>query len=624
MSQTLKEKKIIRGILLYPILSLFILSVLLFSSLYFYFNQFKNEEIQEYKTQIIQDKENLTKNMLLSLVADINHDLVDLNHNIKLNLKNRIDEAQKIINRVIKNNPNKSKKELKILLKQILSAIRYNNGRGYYFVYNQTTKINLIHPIKKFINKNMSDFQDKRGTYILKVVDKIINQKGQGYATIYFEKPSNPNKEFKKIIYVKYIPKLNWVIGTGEYIDDAMNEFKKELLEEITAKRYGSNGYFWVHNTHYILLAHPFRQKDIGKDDTNLTDIKGQKIIQLFVKKAKEYKNGTFVTYYWQNPKTKKIEKKISFLYYLPKFDWVIGTGLYLNDLQPLIEKRTKQISSKINHLLLFLLFIILFVSLIMIIILYTLSQHTKTIFEIYKNDLEHKIEQAVNENIKKDKILQEQSKLAAMGEMIGAIAHQWRQPLNALGLNIQLLIEDFEDNKIDEKYLEEFEQKQMETIKFMSKTIDDFRNFFKSDKEKSKFSVLQSINEVIFILSAQLNNHNIEISIKGDDFEINGYKSEFNQVILNLINNAKDSILEKGVEGKIEIILKNNSIIITDNGKEIPDEIKDRIFEPYFTTKSEKGGTGIGLYMSKMIIERMGGELILEKPKKFIIKGLK
>ena len=232
---------------------------------------------------------------------------------------------------------------------------------------------------------------------------------------------------------------------------------------------------------------------------------------------------------------------------------------------------------------------------------------------ELYKNDLENKVALEVRLNKEKDKLLSEQSKLASMGEMIGAIAHQWRQPLNALAGHIQFIEDDYEDNLIDKKYLEEFVVKNMEFIDFMSHTIDDFRNFFKIDKEKINFSVKQKILTTSKITNLGLNDNHIKLSMIGEDFTVYGFPNEFQQVILNIINNAKDHIIQNKIQnGKIKIVIDSKGIIdIIDNAGGIPIDIIHRIFEPYFTTKEQGSGTGIGLYMSKKIIEdNMQGEL--------------
>ncbi len=221
-------------------------------------------------------------------------------------------------------------------------------------------------------------------------------------------------------------------------------------------------------------------------------------------------------------------------------------------------------------------------------------------------------------ENLKQQQLLQEQSKLAAMGEMIGAIAHQWRQPLNALGLSIQNLEYDFSDGQVDKDFIQRYVKKNKETIGFMSQTIDDFRNFFKVDKIKEKFGVKKAIEETVSIQEASLKKHHIALTISGSDFEIYGFRSEFQQVILNIITNAAYELKKNHIEDpKIDIVLEGEKISIHDNATGIADEIFDRIFEPYFTTKEQGEGTGIGLYMSKIIIEENMGAVLSAVSKK-------
>ena len=249
-------------------------------------------------------------------------------------------------------------------------------------------------------------------------------------------------------------------------------------------------------------------------------------------------------------------------------------------------------------------------------------DKKTKELQKVNEN-LQHIVDEKVNEIRDKDKILLQQSKMAAMGEMIGAIAHQWRQPLNSLGLNIQLLEELAEDGELKPDEISEFVNKNMQTIQFMSQTIDDFRNFFRKDKEKVEFNLKEIIEKTINLQKAQLEDYNIKVKTNLQDVTIKGYKNEFMQVILNLVSNSKDAILERRekigeeFEGKIEITdeIKDSKVIIKikDNGGGVPEEIKERIFEPYFTTKEEGKGTGIGLYMVKEIVERMDGSITID-----------
>jgi len=230
-------------------------------------------------------------------------------------------------------------------------------------------------------------------------------------------------------------------------------------------------------------------------------------------------------------------------------------------------------------------------------------------------DNLENLVKEKTAQNTKQLEVLQGQTKMAQMGEMIGSIAHQWRQPLNELGINIQNLKYDYKNNEIDENFISGFISKNKQTIEFMSKTIDDFRNFFRVDKKKEEFSIKQAIEDTLSIQLAQLKNYDIALNLKGDDLKVNGFQNEFKQVILNIINNAKDALIEREIQTPIiDIILEDNSISIKDNAGGIQKDIIDRVFEPYFTTKEQGKGTGMGLYMSKMIIEdNMGGKLSVE-----------
>jgi signal transduction histidine kinase len=223
-----------------------------------------------------------------------------------------------------------------------------------------------------------------------------------------------------------------------------------------------------------------------------------------------------------------------------------------------------------------------------------------------YYNELDKKIDEEVKKVKENEQLLMQQSKLAALGEMLGNIAHQWRHPLTHLSLLIQNLEMAYRKNKLDETYLENFKNRAMKQIEFMSKTIDDFRNFFKEDKEKSEFSANEAIKEVLFLLEGRLKNYNIDVKIIEEKEKIiYGFRNEFLQVIMNIINNAIDVLNERNIKNKKIWIKIGNIIEIEDNAGGIRKDIIDKIFEPYFTTKFQSQGTGIGLYMSKIIITK-------------------
>ena len=228
----------------------------------------------------------------------------------------------------------------------------------------------------------------------------------------------------------------------------------------------------------------------------------------------------------------------------------------------------------------------------------------SKPLYEFY-DLLNKRVFEEIEKNREKEQMLMHQSKLAALGEMLGNIAHQWRHPITRLSLLVQNLKRAYEYNKVDDEFMKKFENKAFEQINYMSQTIDDFTNFFKKDKEKQEFYIDDVIDEALKLIEGRLKNIEI-IKNYGEKQEIKGYKTEFSQVILNILNNSVDVLNERGVKDKkIYINLKNSLIEIEDNGGGVSDEIIGKIFDPYFTTKFQNQGTGIGLYMSKIIITK-------------------
>jgi signal transduction histidine kinase len=256
------------------------------------------------------------------------------------------------------------------------------------------------------------------------------------------------------------------------------------------------------------------------------------------------------------------------------------------------------------------------------------IKEKTKELYEINQN-LENLVKKKTKELIHKENILNHQSKMAAMGEMIENIAHQWRQPLSvistvATGAKLK--------KELDILTNEEFYET-MDTInnssQHLSNTIDAFRNFFSKEKEISPFDINDPIEKVLYLLKSKLSNRDIKVIKNSEEATILGYENEFIQVILNIINNSLDAFEDKKENEKlifINIYKKENSVIISikDNAGGIKNDVINRIFEPYFTTKHQSQGTGIGLYMSLEIIEKhMNGTLSCSN-KEFVYNDIK
>jgi C4-dicarboxylate-specific signal transduction histidine kinase len=260
---------------------------------------------------------------------------------------------------------------------------------------------------------------------------------------------------------------------------------------------------------------------------------------------------------------------------------------------------------------------------------LYSITLTDITEIEEYKRELKAQIRKIKE----KQQILIQNSKMASMGEMIANIAHQWRQPLNSLSALHTVLMMDYEDNngKLTKEEISQFKEESREYIHKMSSTIDDFRNFFSPTKERERFIVSSAIQETMKFVKDSFLDAGVELIDRTEnrEMQIYSYRNELMQVIMILLNNSRDAVVSNDVKNPQVIVdfLESDieiKICVKDNGGGIADDIMERIFEPYFTTKFKSDGTGVGLYMSKMIIEdSIGGKLILENYEDGVLASL-
>jgi signal transduction histidine kinase len=408
------------------------------------------------------------------------------------------------------------------------------------------------------------------------------------------------------------------------YSDQDPEEVKERIIDWIESVRYGLNGYIWVHDTNHHLIAHPFRQESIGKNDTKSTDATGALIFQEFIKAATQNPRGDFVEYYWARPDFGAPAKKIGFLKLEPQYGWVIGTGVYVDDIYAAIEAKKNTIEAQIDAYVRIIILTALALTAIFGIISYTQSRTMLLTIRAYKAQvtqneqslkelnatLSERIKEALEEAKTKDKALLHQSRLAQMGEMLSLIAHQWRQPLaEVLGIFMELETAA-KFGQADQNYIENEAKEGDKLVRYMSKTIDDFRNFFKPEHKKTSFSIKSACEEALSLANPSLRHECIHVSLHvKEDSMILGYPLAFAQVILNLILNAKDALMQSQPQNpqiNIEIWKEVDKafIKVTDNGGGIDSAIFNQLFEPYVSTK-KSAGTGLGLYMAKMIIER-------------------
>ena len=229
----------------------------------------------------------------------------------------------------------------------------------------------------------------------------------------------------------------------------------------------------------------------------------------------------------------------------------------------------------------------------------------------VLKNNLLKKVEDETQKRILNEQLLIRHARIAEMSETIGNIAHQWRQPLNNLSINLQLISMFAKSQEYTEQQLDELMDKSKKLIQKMSMTIDQFKNFFRVDKMLQTFIIQEALNESLAIMQASFEKHKIalKLCVPKEGIEVTAVKSEIEQVVVSVVNNAVDALVLHAIQNpeiQISLIQDTDSITISisDNGGGIDKKIIDKVFDPYFSTKVQRNGTGIGLYTSKIILE--------------------
>ena len=230
-----------------------------------------------------------------------------------------------------------------------------------------------------------------------------------------------------------------------------------------------------------------------------------------------------------------------------------------------------------------------------------------------------HNVEQEFLLRMENERLLAQQAKHAAMGEMMDAVAHQWKQPLNAISMLTDLLLIDYRSGDVNEPYLKEYKKELWGQIEHLLNTLSEFRTFFRPNKTAKQFSAKNAVGAVLLLTKDEFMKNGISINvITKRDARFYGIENEFKHIVLNIINNSKDAFkninsAEKTITITIDSVGDEGIVSIEDNAGGIPAEILDDIFKPNVTTKEEEGGTGIGLYMSSQIAQKMHAKLKAE-----------
>jgi two-component system, NtrC family, sensor kinase len=738
------ENLILKVIKYLPVIFILICSLL--STLYISYNYTKTleKEKEEIKKNYIEFNKSLIQNNIDIIDKYINNKNKEANNLLKEKIKEHIDLGHEVMTSIYNKYKNtKTKEEIIAIIKTALENIRFDKGRGYFSVYT-IEGINIFQPLNKiFEGTSLFNRQDAQGNYPVQEAISIVNTKSEGFFSWDYYKPNDRSKEFGKIGIVKKFEPYNLIISTSEYVDDFEKQVKRETLEYVKNLEYQNNEYIFVIDKNENFLLTKTRFEKVSDIDEKY----------LFIEAFKDFKNSEkeniFLEYKFENYK-KEYTTKTSYLKKIKVYDWIIGTGFNLDDLNLQIKEKQKKLQEDYDEKK-YLIFIISITITFMFLIISTfISRKLEKKFLDYKENLEkqiienknqketllkaqevahigdwkldlktnksfwsdeiirifgvdksdkdkfgpeylknimipedvvlfknlinncintgtehkciYRIKRADNkivwiesrgkldddklfiigtiqdisenkileiEKQKKEELLYQQSKLAAMGEMIGNIAHQWRQPLSVISTASTGAKLQKEMNCLSDEEFYSVLTSINTSAQYLSSTIDDFRNFFNPSNNKvNEFNIAETFRKTLNLLKAQFVAKDIEIIQNIEECQILSIENELIQVLINILNNARDALILKENKKRLIFInayLKENvlCIEIKDNAGGIEEDIIDRIFEPYFTTKHKSQGTGIGLFMSKEIIENhLEGKLFVSN-EEFIFESI-
>ncbi|RXK11855.1 chemotaxis protein [Halarcobacter mediterraneus] len=406
--------------------------------------------------------------------------------------------------------------DLKQRLRSIVEGTRY--GTSGYFWINDLDAVMVMHPIKPQLNnKNLAEFKDKNGKKIFTVFANVAKNSKEGFVDYVWPKPGF-EKPQPKVSFVKLFESFNWVIGTGEYVSDVSSKLKKEALNAIKNMGYGNNGYFWINDSHPKMIMHPFKPQLDGKDLSASKDPNGKFLFNEMSKVANAKSEGGLVKYMWEKPGKDVPQQKFSFVQRFEPWDWIIGTGEYVDDVEDSILAMEKRTNEEIDSIILtIMIFTVVFIVLIYLIYSYLVKKIISKPLEDLNNAIENLKTSNSNTEIEKEN-----------NDEIGAVVDSFNSYIHSLKAGYEA----------DAKVIDE--------VKDVIQKVNNGFYVYKVKQSSNNPQIQElrtSINQMIEGTNNKLeeiNNILIEYGNSNFDFKLSGEHSVSNGIIGSIFTSTK------------------------------------------------------------------------------------
>lgn len=605
MIRNLGERWTLRLIIITPLVALAMLTVVITSFYIDKMNFYFKANAERYMSEYISGQ----KRQGEVYVKDINTLAQFIHNNLEADIKVTLDERLKLAcntaNTIYDKYHHKlSRHDVQERIIDALSAMSWYGEKNYIFItdYEGNSIVSGSQDLKR---RNLSGWEDVDGRAVVLEEIQKVRKYGEGYINTRFRAETGI-----QTIKVKDFGHYHWFFGSGIHHERTLTKKKKALLKLIKQAPRNGSGYIAIFE----------KNRPLYISETNSSEL-STSVIALMQKHLAE-KDG-----WLELPK----ESAHVYVKYFEPFNWHIVYGFKKAYFDAMLHQQQQKVRDNFDEEVNFVIIASAIIAFLVGVLTFIVSRRIIVIIEEYRreldvqelelrelnNSLEERVEKALFAQREKEKMLIQQSKMAAMGDMISMIAHQWRQPLNQMSYVLMNIESAYEYKEMTPKYMDEKVKEGTKLLEYMSHTIDDFKNFFKPDKEESQEQVCEVVEKTISLIKKSLESHKIALKIDYDcDVSLMLYRNELIQVILNLLANAKDALVMADVADPLITVRVQKEehyvvILVCDNATGVSTSIQEKIFEPYFTTKGEKSGTGLGLYMAKTIVqEHLHGNL--------------
>ncbi|QUM75705.1 cache domain-containing protein [Moritella sp. 24] len=336
-------------------------------------------DIKTLRQDFIATEKELVRSQVKQLVQQITYEKSNTKSLLKSNIKSRVEQAHRIATTIYEANKDKSEAQVTRLISNALRSIRFNQGRGYYFIY-KTNGLNVMHPtLPNFEGTSKWDIQDERDNYIIRDIANVIKTKGEGFTRWWFVKPQDNNQEFEKIGFSKHFAPYDWFIGTGEYVVDVENDIKQRLLKRISQMNYGTNRYIFVIDYQGNYLSHYTK----SPQENNHQSLTTKRIIDV-AKQGENYLHYTSSVM----PSSSKPADKISYIVGLQNWEWAVGSGVYISEIERYLTAREKGISLQNKKDLTEILWLSLFATFFFVTLSLVLANYLARRFALYETQI--------------------------------------------------------------------------------------------------------------------------------------------------------------------------------------------------------------------------------------------